>query len=160
LEWAAERPTVNIKVKVANGKHPNLRAEYATKSVSNKSAMNGIQSKPVVHQVCLRSKGISEAEQHQRRQPPHKRDDQRQQYPSSAAAAAAAVEQSDKNQWKDNPIEAALDKLYNRSGRKMTKFTKPVYTDTPSIQGVWTPSLDLHLLPAEDAFDLKIVQPP
>mmetsp|Transcript_107433 Transcript_107433/g.219229 ORF Transcript_107433/g.219229 Transcript_107433/m.219229 type:complete len:196 (+) Transcript_107433:90-677(+) len=58
LEWASERPTVDIRVKVANGKHPNLRADYLTSSVSNKSAMNGIRSKPVIHQVCLKSKGV------------------------------------------------------------------------------------------------------
>eukprot|EP00980_Cylindrotheca_fusiformis_P010988 scaffold2526_cov131-Cylindrotheca_fusiformis.AAC.4 len=45
-----------------------------------------------------------------------------------------------------NPdIEGVLNQLYNRSGRKAKKFTKPVYTDTPSIQGVWTPSLNLHM---------------
>mmetsp|Transcript_9929 Transcript_9929/g.20677 ORF Transcript_9929/g.20677 Transcript_9929/m.20677 type:complete len:181 (+) Transcript_9929:94-636(+) len=144
LEWATDRPSVQVKVQVRNGKHPNLQAEYVTQGVSNKSALNGIQSKPVIHQVCLKSKGISEVEQHKRKQPPHKRDDQRQQQPIEA------VEQI----WK-NPVEEALDKLYNRSGRKMTKFTKPVYSQTPSIQGVWTPSLDLH---REDAFELKIVK--
>ena len=151
LEWASERPTVNVKVLVRNGKHPNLQAEYLTQSVSNKSAMNGIQSKPVIHQVCLKSKGIPEAEQNRRRQPPHKRDDQRQQ------AAVEDASEIDEQHW-NNPVEAALDKLYNRSGRKMTKFTKPIYTDTPSIQGVWTPSLDLHMLPEEDSFELKIVK--
>ncbi len=143
LEWAKERPSVNIKVRVKNGRHPNLQAEYLTQGVSNKSAMNGIQSKPVIHQVCLKSKGISQEELAKRRQPPHKRDDQRQ-------VAPEIPEQH----WK-NPVEAALNKLYNRSGRKMTKFTKPVYTQTPSIQGVWTPSLDLH---REEDFDLKIVK--
>ena len=52
-----------------------------------------------------------------------------------------------------------MNKMYNRSGRKMTKFTKPIYTDTPSIQGVWTPSLDLQNVSSEDdGFDLKIVE--
>jgi len=149
LEWASVRPTVHIRVKVANGKHPNVTADYITQSVSNKSAMNGIQSKPVIHQVCLKSSGITEQEQHRRRQPPHKR------------IQPVQEEEKENNEheahWK-NPVEAALDKLFNRSGRKMTKFTKPVYTDLPSIQGVWTPSLDLHQLPEEDAFDLKIVK--
>ena len=150
LEWAAERPTVNIRVKVRNGRHPNLQADYVTTAVSNKSAMNGVQSKAVVHQVCLKSKGITEAEQHLRRLPSHKR--------VSDELAPTTDEETHEAHWK-HPVEAALNKLYNRSGRKMTKFTKPVYTDTPSIQGVWTPSLDLHLLPEEDEFKLKIVNP-
>eukprot|EP00536_Pseudo-nitzschia_multiseries_P000240 jgi/Psemu1/178055/e_gw1.3.312.1 len=110
VEWATERPSVEIRIQVANGRHPNLMADYATTSVSNKTAMNGVKSRP----------------------------------------------------WWNHPVEAALDQLYNKSGRKMTKFTKPVYTQTPSIQGVWTPSLDLHLLPETDdcAFDLTIVTPP
>ena len=162
LEWAVERPTVDIRVRVRNGKHPNLQADYLTKSVSNKNALNGIQSKLVVHQVCLKSKGISEEEQHIRRQPSHKRDDQRQYHRKRqnqrSLLSAEGLENNDNDDhdehWK-NPVEAQLDKLYNRSGRKMTKFTKPVYTDTPSIQGVWTPSLDLH---REDAFEMKLVE--
>lgn len=43
--------------------------------------------------------------------------------------------------WKQ--VEEVMDMLANRSGRKLTKITKPVLTDTPSIQGVWTPFLDL-----------------
>jgi hypothetical protein len=156
LEWAAERPTVNIRVKVKNGKHPNLQADYVTASVSNKSAMNGIQSKPVIHQVCLKSKGISEEETHRRRLPAHKRIDQRQQHQVDPNATKQP-DDDEAAEW-ENPVEAALNKLYNKRGRKMTKFTKPVYTDTPSIQGVWTPSLDLHLLAKEDSFELKIVQ--
>ena len=156
LDWAAERPTVNIKVKVRNGKHPNLQADYVTQSVSNKSAMNGIKSKPVIHQVCLKSKGITEAEQHLRRLPSHKRVN------DEATKRPGDKDGDEQNQheahWK-HPVEAALNKLYNRSGRKLTKFTKAVYTDTPSVQGVWTPSLDLHLLPEEDAFQLEIVKP-
>ena len=41
-------------------------------------------------------------------------------------------------------IEEVLDKMNNRSGRKIKKLVKPVYTATPSIQGVWTPMLDLR----------------
>lgn len=130
LEWATERPSVEIKVRVANGKHPNLEASYLTKAVSNKTAMNGIQSRPVSHQVCLKSKGLAQNDE---------------------------IEASDADApWK-HPVEQALDQLFNRSGRKITKFTKPVYTQTPSIQGVWTPSLDLHLEP--EGFDLQIVEP-
>jgi len=149
LEWAAERPTVQIQVRVANGKHPNLQADYVTQSVSNKTALNGIKSRPVIHQVCLKSKGITEEEQRQRRLPSHKRVIQ---------SENSQDEQNLEAPW-DNPVEKALNKLYNRSGRKIKKFRNPVYTDTPSIQGVWTPSLDLHLLPDEDDFDLKVVRP-
>ena len=94
IEWARERPHLNIKVKVRNGKHPFVKGEYLTSPNDN------------IHQICIKS-----------------------------------------NQAKSPDIEAALDQLYNRSGRKATKFTKPVYTDTPSIQGVWTPALNLHLTP-------------
>ena len=161
LEWAAERPTVNIRVKVRNGRHPNLQAEYLTTAVSNKSAMNGVRSKEVVHQVCLKSKGVSEAEQHLRRLPPHKRviGDETTTTTTATPPPPSPDEEHPDAHYRKHPVEAALNKLFNRSGRKMTKFTKPVYTDTPSIQGVWTPSLDLHLLPEEDEFDLKIVNP-
>jgi hypothetical protein len=158
LEWASERPTVSIRVKVKNGKHPNLQADYLTTSVSNKSAMNGIQSKPVIHQVCLKSKGISEEETYRRQLPAHKRIDQRQQHQADPNANKEQPDNANEVADWENPVEAALNKLYNKSGRKMTKFTKPVYTQTPSIQGVWTPSLDLHRLATEDSFELKIVK--
>jgi len=137
VEWATERPTVEVRVKVANGKHPNLMADYLTKTVSNKTALNGVQSRPVIHQICLKSKGV-------------------------VSAGEPEMEASTHERWWKHPVEAALDQLYNKSGRKMTKFTKPVYTQTPSIQGVWTPSLDLHLLPESDGggdFGLTIVTP-
>jgi len=41
-------------------------------------------------------------------------------------------------------IQGVIQKLYNSSGRKMTKLKRPVMTQTPSIQGVWTPMLDLR----------------
>lgn len=123
IDWASTRPSVKIEVQVKNGKHPNIRADYATQSVSNKSCNggNGIPSKPVIHQVCLKSSGIYTGNK-------------------------------DLNDDNKNPnyVQDAFDKLYNKSGRKMKKFTQPIYTDTPSIQGVWTPSLDLHLVPAEE----------
>ena len=94
IEWASERPSVEIKVCVRNGKHPNAKGEYLT-------GVNGS-----VHQVCLKSNAARSPE-----------------------------------------IESILDMLFNRSGRKITKFTKSVYSDTPSIQGMWTPALNLHLQP-------------
>ncbi|GMI25550.1 hypothetical protein TeGR_g4667 [Tetraparma gracilis] len=33
--------------------------------------------------------------------------------------------------------------LNDSSGRKITKITKNVHTEKPSVQGVWTPALDL-----------------
>lgn len=56
---------------------------------------------------------------------------------------AAAVHQVSVKNSSLNDIEDVLDMLHNRSGRKITKITKPVLTDTPSIQGVWTPFLNL-----------------
>jgi large subunit ribosomal protein L43 len=94
IDWAKERPSVEIRVRVKNGKHPNVKGEYLT----------GVDGS--VHQVCLKS-----------------------------------------NAARTPDIGGTLDKLFNKSGRKMTKLTKPVYTDTPSVQGVWTPALNLHLQP-------------
>mmetsp|Transcript_26425 Transcript_26425/g.30240 ORF Transcript_26425/g.30240 Transcript_26425/m.30240 type:complete len:136 (-) Transcript_26425:221-628(-) len=37
-----------------------------------------------------------------------------------------------------------MDMLKNSSGRKIKKLGNPVVTQTPSIQGVWTPFLDLR----------------
>mmetsp|Transcript_7342 Transcript_7342/g.19854 ORF Transcript_7342/g.19854 Transcript_7342/m.19854 type:complete len:139 (-) Transcript_7342:527-943(-) len=49
------------------------------------------------------------------------------------------------NKVRSPDVIGALDKLYNRSGRKIKKLTSPVVTQTPSVQGVWTPAVDLHL---------------
>ena len=53
-------------------------------------------------------------------------------------------------------VEEVVQMLSNRSGRKITKITKPVLTDTPSVQGVWTPFLNLQ---HEPPFDVQIVDP-
>jgi large subunit ribosomal protein L43 len=42
--------------------------------------------------------------------------------------------------WRD--VQDVCEMLHNRSGRKITKITEPVLSDTPTIQGVWTPFLD------------------
>ncbi len=34
-------------------------------------------------------------------------------------------------------------RLSNSSGRKLLKFKKPIISSTPSIQGIWTPQLDI-----------------
>ena len=44
-------------------------------------------------------------------------------------------------------IGQVMDKLHNRSGRKIKKLVKPVVTQTQSVQGVWTPMLDLRNKP-------------
>lgn len=51
-------------------------------------------------------------------------------------------------------IQQVMDMLYNSSGRKIAKLRKPVITATPSIQGIWTPMLNLK---GEKPFDIKIV---
>lgn len=94
LDWAKERPHIQIRVKVRNGNHPNIQADYLT---------NVDES---IHQICVKSSKVTTPD-----------------------------------------IPAVLNQLYNRSGRKITKLTKPIYTDTPSVQGVWTPALNLHLQP-------------
>lgn len=44
--------------------------------------------------------------------------------------------------WRD--VQEVCQMLADRSGRKITKITVPVLTDSPSIQGVWTPFLNLQ----------------
>lgn len=40
-------------------------------------------------------------------------------------------------------VQQVMEMLHNSSGRKMTPLKKPVLTATPSVQGVWTPMLNL-----------------
>lgn len=40
-------------------------------------------------------------------------------------------------------VQEVCNMLKNRSGRKIKKITTPVLTDSPSIQGTWTPFLNL-----------------
>lgn len=44
-------------------------------------------------------------------------------------------------------IDKVLTLLNNSSGRKITKIGSPIKTDTPSVQGVWTPMLDISHAP-------------
>ena len=65
-------------------------------------------------------------------------------YKTQAAFHQVSVKNSP--DWRD--IQQVLDMLRNRSGRKITKITTPVLTDTPSVQGVWTPFLNLQHEPS------------
>mmetsp|Transcript_2115 Transcript_2115/g.3350 ORF Transcript_2115/g.3350 Transcript_2115/m.3350 type:complete len:137 (+) Transcript_2115:198-608(+) len=51
-------------------------------------------------------------------------------------------------------IYHVMTALKNQSGRKMKRLNRPVITQTPSIQGVWTPMLTLE---QEEDFDIRIV---
>jgi large subunit ribosomal protein L43 len=73
-------------------------------------------------------------------------------YRSMAATHQISVRNVDR--WQD--VQDVLYLLSNRSGRKITKITTPVLTDTPSIQGVWTPFLTLKDLPP---FAVQIHEP-
>mmetsp|Transcript_32689 Transcript_32689/g.75247 ORF Transcript_32689/g.75247 Transcript_32689/m.75247 type:complete len:82 (-) Transcript_32689:1539-1784(-) len=55
-----------------------------------------------------------------------------------------------------NPKEIikAITMLNNSSGRKMTKFEKPVISRTPSVQGIWTPFLDI----SDQQWDIEVVK--
>jgi large subunit ribosomal protein L43 len=55
------------------------------------------------------------------------------------------------DRWQD--VQDVCQMLADRSGRKITKITTPVLTDTPSIQGIWTPFLNLQ---HEPDFDITI----
>jgi hypothetical protein len=144
IEWARERPTVQIAVKVRNGKHPFVKAEYVTSAVRGGGA-GGFpgpagggsrpNTMPVIHQICLKSSSSSSTKAKR-----HKPKD---------------LPQLETDDGRNSSVETVLQKLYNKSGRKMTKFTQPVYTQTPSVQGVWTPSLNLQL---QDKFPMKMVE--
>jgi large subunit ribosomal protein L43 len=60
-------------------------------------------------------------------------------------AAAHQISVKNHEHWKY--VQQTCDMLHSRSGRKITKITTPVLTDTPSIQGVWTPFLNLQAVP-------------
>jgi large subunit ribosomal protein L43 len=60
--------------------------------------------------------------------------------------------------WRD--VQQVCQQLANRSGRKITKITRPVLTDTPSIQGVWTPFLNLQELPPIPVTMVQFPSPP
>ena len=94
IEWARQHPTVQVEVRVRNGKHPLVEGSYRTGQPK---------------QTTLRNE-------------PTER------------------------------IETVMDRMYNSSGRKLKKLTKPIVTQTPSVQGVWTPMLDLS---AEKAFQIE-----
>jgi len=57
---------------------------------------------------------------------------------------AVAHQISVKNFDSPKDIAQVVDKLHNRSGRKIKKVKSNVVTATPSIQGVWSPMLDLR----------------
>lgn len=61
-------------------------------------------------------------------------------YVTQAASHQVTVKNYDS--WRD--VQEVCQMLADRSGRKITKITRPVLTDTPSIQGVWTPFLNLQ----------------
>lgn len=50
-------------------------------------------------------------------------------------------------------IEKVVTMLNDSSGRKITKIGAPVKTDTPSVQGVWTPMLDIA---SQTSFNIEI----
>jgi large subunit ribosomal protein L43 len=70
-------------------------------------------------------------------------------YRSSPSECIHQISVKNVDSWKD--VQDACQTLFNRSGRKITKITTPVLTDTPSIQGVWTPFLNLK----DEAFTIE-----
>mmetsp|Transcript_911 Transcript_911/g.1382 ORF Transcript_911/g.1382 Transcript_911/m.1382 type:complete len:132 (+) Transcript_911:48-443(+) len=58
---------------------------------------------------------------------------------------------------KNEPIKRivnVMSLLNNSSGRKISKIGNPVRTLKPSIQGIWTPMLDIR----NTSFDIKFVE--
>lgn len=46
-------------------------------------------------------------------------------------------------------VEAEVERLRQSSGRKMTRFSEPVRSQTPSLQGVWEPTIPFQSLQFE-----------
>jgi large subunit ribosomal protein L43 len=101
VEWAKERPHVNIEVHRRNGNHPYIGADYLSNGKTQ-------------HQITVRNA----------------------------------------ESWEK--VQDVMNQLANRSGRKIKKITKDVITQTPSIQGVWTPFLNLQ---HEPVFHIEIIDP-
>ena len=76
-------------------------------------------------------------------------------YLTSSKKTPHQISVKSKDTWED--VELVLNQLANRSGRKIKKVSKSVITDTPSIQGVWTPFLNLQ---HEPAFKVEILDVP
>lgn len=53
-------------------------------------------------------------------------------------------------------IHQVMEMLKNSSGRKITRLKEPVMTQTPSIQGIWTPMLNLQEV---GDFKINVVTP-
>mmetsp|Transcript_53125 Transcript_53125/g.158973 ORF Transcript_53125/g.158973 Transcript_53125/m.158973 type:complete len:133 (-) Transcript_53125:275-673(-) len=51
-------------------------------------------------------------------------------------------------------IYKVIDMLNDSSGRKLTKINAPIRTDTPSVQGIWTPMLDI----ASKEYKIELVE--
>lgn len=99
VEWATERPHIQIEVLRRNGNHPYIGADYLSNGKTQ-------------HQISV------------------------------------------KNAESWEKVEDVMNQLANRSGRKIKKITKDVITQTPSIQGVWTPFLNLQ---HEPTFGIQII---
>ena len=72
-------------------------------------------------------------------------------HPTSSLALLAP------NSVKNEPIKRVhkvIQMLNDSSGRKMNRLEGPVQTQTPSVQGIWTPFLDIS---GKD-FGVEIVQ--
>lgn len=51
-------------------------------------------------------------------------------------------------------IKRVVQMLNDSSGRKITKIGGPIKTQTPSVQGVWTPMLDI----ANKKFQIDLIE--
>lgn len=78
-------------------------------------------------------------------------------YLTSPAAVQHQISVKNFESWHD--VQQVCQTLANRSGRKITKITRPVLTGTPSCQGVWTPFLNLQELPPIPVTMVQFPQP-
>jgi large subunit ribosomal protein L43 len=46
-------------------------------------------------------------------------------------------------------IQKVLNRMRTCSGRKVTRFKRPVTTRLPSVQGVWDPEVAYHTMPTQ-----------
>jgi large subunit ribosomal protein L43 len=141
IKWTTKYPHIDVHLLRHNGHHPYISAEYITAPA------------PLPYTPVQSSRKANSKSRYAQNKASHVvsnelryRDGATQPHRKGLAYHQVAVP----NAADSREILDVLDMLRNRSGRKITKITTPVLTDTPSIQGIWTPFLHLDSLPNTD----------
>jgi hypothetical protein len=125
IQWAEKYPHVQIYVQRRNGNHPFIAAEYVTTKID----------------PCIINNNSNSLEGKTKEEKKHLKHYPQPNQPQHRGIASHQI--TVKNAPHTRDIVQVMDMLRNRSARKITKITTPVLSDTPSIQGVWTPFLNL-----------------